>query len=226
MGILDQFEQGLERVVGGAFARTFKSGLQPVEITAALRRELDTRAAVVARDRILVPNRFTVHLAPGDHTKMIGLGEALSDELGQLLRRHATAQGYTFAGPLDISLERDATLREGILRIDSGTVKGDIRWTAILDVDGTRHRITASRTILGRGSDADIVLDDTGASRAHAEIVWDGTRAQIKDLGSTNGTTLDGRRLGTALLEDGGVIQIGRSRIVFRLVPDGSGVRA
>ena len=56
MGLLDNFERGLERVVNGAFAKTFKSGLQPIEITAALRRELDTKAAVVARDRILVPN--------------------------------------------------------------------------------------------------------------------------------------------------------------------------
>ena len=60
MGILDNLERGLERVVNGAFAKTFRSGLQPVEITAALRRELDTKAAVVSRDRILVPNNFTV----------------------------------------------------------------------------------------------------------------------------------------------------------------------
>ena len=55
MGILDNFEKGLERVVNGAFAKTFKSGLQPLEVTAALRRELDTKAAVVSRDRILYP---------------------------------------------------------------------------------------------------------------------------------------------------------------------------
>ena len=48
MGLLDNFEKGLERAVNGAFAKTFKSGLQPVEITAALRRELDTKAAVIS----------------------------------------------------------------------------------------------------------------------------------------------------------------------------------
>ena len=47
MGLLDNFEKGLERAVNGAFAKTFKSGLQPLEITSALRRELDTKAAVV-----------------------------------------------------------------------------------------------------------------------------------------------------------------------------------
>ena len=91
MGILDNFEKGLERVVNGAFAKTFKSGLQPLEVTAALRRELDTKAAVVSRDRILVPNRFTVRLAPGDYERMNNLGPALIDEFTQLVQQHAAA---------------------------------------------------------------------------------------------------------------------------------------
>ena len=52
MGLLDNFEKGLERAVNGAFAKTFRSGLQPVEITSALKREIDTKAAVVSRDRV------------------------------------------------------------------------------------------------------------------------------------------------------------------------------
>lgn len=218
MGILDSLEQGLERVVGGAFARTFKSGLQPVEIAAALRRDLDTRAAIVARDRILVPNRFTVRLAPGDHVKMIGLGDALIDELVQLVQRHAVAQRYSFAGPLSIELVRDGTLSEGVVRIESDTAKGEVRWSPVLEVGGTRRAVTKSRTIIGRGRDADVVIDDQGASRAHAELLWDGKRAQLKDLGSTNGTRLDGAKIETALLEPDSVIEIGRTRIVFRVV--------
>src|SRR5690606_18732582 len=85
LGILDEFEKGLERVVNGAFAKTFKSGLQPLEVTAALRRELDTKAAVVARDRILAPNRFVVRLAPSDFERMSGLGPALIDEFTRLV---------------------------------------------------------------------------------------------------------------------------------------------
>ena len=91
MGILDEFEKGLERVVNGAFAKTFKSGLQPLEVTAALRRELDTKAAFVSRDRILVPNRFRVRLSASDYERMTGLGPALIDEFTQLVQQHATA---------------------------------------------------------------------------------------------------------------------------------------
>ena len=63
MGLLDRFERGLERVVNGAFAKTFRSGVEPVEIAAALRRELDTNARVVSRERILVPNLLTAQLS-------------------------------------------------------------------------------------------------------------------------------------------------------------------
>ena len=98
MGLLDSFEKGLERAVNGAFAKTFKSGLQPIEITSALRRELDTKAAVVARDRILVPNRFTVRLSSGDYAKITAIGPTLVDELSRLVQQHAAAQHYQFSG--------------------------------------------------------------------------------------------------------------------------------
>lgn len=219
MGILDEFEKGLERVVNGAFAKTFKSGLQPLEVTAALRRELDTKAAVVSRDRILVPNRFRVRLSPSDHERMDGLGPALIDEFTQLVQQHATAQHYSFAGGIDIRLERDPALSQGVVRIESENVKGEVTWTPVLDIGGTRHPLTRSRTVIGRGSDADITLDDTGTSRQHIEILWDGKRGQVNDLGSTNGSKLDGRPITKAVLQPGSVIEIGRTRIVFRVLP-------
>ena len=218
MGILDSFERGLERVVNGAFAKTFKSGLQPLEVTAALRRELDTKAAVVSRDRILVPNDFVVHLAPGDYERMTGLGPALVDEFTQLVQQHATAQHYAFAGGISIRLERDAALSEGMVRIDSVNVKGEVAWTPVLDIGGKRYPLHRGRTVIGRGSDADITIDDAGTSRRHVEVAWDGTRAQVTDLGSTNGSTLDGRRITQAPLPPDSVIEIGRTRILFRVL--------
>ncbi|HWH26475.1 MAG TPA: DUF3662 and FHA domain-containing protein [Pseudolysinimonas sp.] len=218
MGVLDSFERGIERVVGGAFARTFKSGLQPLEVTAALRRELDTRAAVVSRERILVPNQFTVRLAPGDHERMTGLGPALIDEFTQLVQSHATAQHYSFAGGISITLERDPSLSEGMVRIDSVNVKGAVAWTPVLEIAGKRYPITQARTIIGRGSDADITIDDTGTSRKHIEILWDGTRGQVNDLGSTNGSKLNGQPLTKAPLPPDSVIELGRTRVVFRVL--------
>ncbi|MBB5633160.1 hypothetical protein BKA04_001383 [Cryobacterium mesophilum] len=224
MGLLDSFEKGLERVVNGAFARTFKSGLQPVEITAALRRELDTKAVVVARDRILVPNRFTVHLAPGDHARMTGIGPTLIDELTQLIQTHATAQRYQFAGGISIRLVEDGTLAEGVVRIESSNVKGEVSWTPILDIGGKRYPITKSHTVIGRGAEADITVDDSGISRRHVEILWDGKRGQVNDLGSTNGSLLNGAPVTKAALPTDSVISIGRTRIVFRVLAQSASI--
>jgi hypothetical protein len=224
LGLLDNFERGLERAVNGAFAKTFKSGLQPVEITSALRRELDTKAAVVARDRILVPNKFTVRLSHADFERMTGLGPTLTDELTQLVQQHAAAQHYSFAGGISIALQEDPSLSQGMIEITSVNVKGTVAWTPVLDIAGKRYPITHSRTVIGRGSDADVTVDDTGISRKHVEILWDGTRAQVNDLGSTNGSLLDGRPVSKAPLPPDSVIDIGRTRIVFRVLAQSADV--
>lgn len=218
MGLLDSFEKGLERAVNGAFAKTFKSGLQPLEITAALRRELDTKAAVVSRDRILVPNKFVVGLSSADYERMHGLGPALIDELVDLVQRHATAQRYSFAGGISVALAENPRLSQGMIDVRSENVQGAVKWTPVLEINGTRHPITHSRTIIGRGSDATITVDDTGISRKHVEVLWDGTRAEVHDLGSTNGSRLNGNPVSRAPLPPDSVIDIGRTRIVFRVL--------
>jgi hypothetical protein len=219
VGILDNFERGLERAVNGAFAKTFRSGLQPVELTSALRKELDTKAAVVARDRVLAPNRFVLRMAGADYERMRSMGAALTDELIDFVQKHAAAQHYRFAGGISIDLVQDADLSVGMLQVESENVKGDVAWTPVLDIDGRHYPLSHSRTVVGRGADADITVDDTGISRRHIMITRDGHRAQAEDLGSTNGSKLDGQPLRKAILEPESVITIGRTRIVFRVLP-------
>ncbi|MDR6867924.1 hypothetical protein J2Y69_002532 [Microbacterium resistens] len=219
MGLLDSFEKGLERAVNGAFAKTFRSGIQPVEIASALRREVDTKAAVVSRDRIIAPSSFVVHLSGEDASAMKGLGSALTDELHSLLSTHARSQGYSFAGPLSITLETDERIPTGTVRVESGAADGRVTWQAVIDVAGTRHPLGRARTVIGRGSDADITISDAGSSRKHAEVLWDGERAMLRDLGSTNGTKVDGEKVREAPLPSDTVITIGRTDLVFRIVP-------
>ena len=138
MGLLDSFEKGLERAVNSAFAKTFRSGIQPVEIASALRSELDKKAAVVSRDRILAPNTFTVRLSPADEEKMAAVGPALLDELDGLVKKHARAQGYSFAGAVTIELRRDESVSTGTLRVDSETAQGRVSWRAVVDVEGSQ----------------------------------------------------------------------------------------
>lgn len=217
MGLLDSFEKGIERAVNSAFAKTFRSGVQPVEIAAALRSELDAKAAVVSRDRILAPNTFEVRMAPADEERMRALGNTLDEELHHLVDAHAAAQGFSFAGPVTISIRPDAQLSTGTVRVASRTAAGQVAWRGVLEVDGKAHPLTKSRTVIGRGTDADITISDAGASRRHAEVLWDGERAMVRDMGSTNGTKLDGHKIGEAALPPDGVISIGHTRLTFRV---------
>ena len=86
----------------------------------------------------------------------------------------------------------------------------------------------ASRNILGRAEDSLVALADRLASRSHAAVRFDTAAAawRLEDLGSRNGTWLDGVRVTTALLADGSLIRVGTTELVFRLsqapVPRGS----
>ncbi|WP_292830733.1 DUF3662 and FHA domain-containing protein [Microbacterium sp.] len=220
MGLLDSFEKGLERAVNSAFAKTFRSGVQPVEVASALRSELDAKAVVVSRDRILAPNTFVVRLAPADAERMDALGPTLEQELHRLVDTHAKAQGFSFAGPVTIAVNADPQLPTGTVRVDSRTAAGEVSWRGVVDIGGDRHPLARGRTVIGRGSDADITIPDAGTSRRHVEILWDGERAMVRDLQSTNGTILDGRKVSEAPLPPDSVVTIGRTDIAFHVIAE------
>jgi len=69
MGMLQRFESRLEQAVSGAFAKAFRSAVQPVELAAALQREVDNSAQILSRNRRLVPNTFVIELSPVDHER-------------------------------------------------------------------------------------------------------------------------------------------------------------
>src|SRR5580698_7059020 len=92
VGVLQSFERRLEGMVEGAFARAFKSELQPVEIASAVQREMDDRAAIVAQGRTLVPNDFVVELAETDYERLEVYADSLSVELANLARDYAREQ--------------------------------------------------------------------------------------------------------------------------------------
>lgn len=219
MGILDGIERGLERAVNSAFAKTFRSGVQPVEISAALKRQLDIGAVIVDRDRVLTPNRFTVRVSPADLAKLRGLGDALERELRSVAAKYAKKQGYQMLGDLDVEIVADDHLSNGVLEIDPESVEGQITWAAALVVGGVQHDLVKGTNVIGRGSDVDIRLSDNGASRRHLEIDWDGETATARDLGSTNGSKVNGQRFSVATLTPDTTITVGTTSLKFVLVP-------
>ncbi|HEV7166745.1 MAG TPA: DUF3662 and FHA domain-containing protein [Micrococcaceae bacterium] len=100
------------------------------------------------------------------------------------------------------------------------------RLQPVLDIDGQRYSLNAPSIVLGRSSEADILIDDTGVSRRHLEIRTENGQSTAVDLGSTNGSYVDGRKVsGSAPLNDGAAISMGRTKIIFRLIPVKNGGR-
>jgi hypothetical protein len=250
VGVLQRFEHRLEGMVEGAFARAFKSELQPVEVASAVQREMDDRAAIVAQGRTLVPNDFVVELADTDYERLEVYADSLGVELATLAREYAREQGYSFVGPVQMRFEGVPELTTGTFRIRSGVIRGttvedgEIRRpasdlprpggsslngrprllvsTADRGPDGSTQRtydLTAPITILGRGTDCDLRLVDPGVSRHHAELRVEDGEVVLVDLGSTNGTFVNGQPIRRVTLVDGTQVTLGRTTLVFRRDP-------
>ena len=310
MNVLRRVERGLEGLVNGPFARVFKSDVQPVEIAAALQRELETASRVLSRDRRLAPNAFVVDLSPHDHEKLAPYAATLTDDLAATTSEYAAGQGYVFPGPVSVTLRVRRELSTGRFAVASQAVGRDqpadrhprerfdaeqyhderahpdpraawaagdapaagvpayadggyeqppgsfvpgfdpepgepSRWEtrtfapaaapadpprqtgrrapfAELHVHGgERVPVEVPGAVIGRATDADVRVDDPGASRRHAEIriVWNGEQYEfwLVDLHSTNGTVVDGERVAEARLGNGSRITIGATTLLLRI---------
>jgi hypothetical protein len=94
------------------------------------------------------------------------------------------------------------------------------RVVAVLSWNGQRRVLDAARAVLGRSREADVQIDDPNVSRRHAEIVQEGSSFWVVDLGSTNGTEVDGRRVQRHRLEEGTSFTIGETTVTFSTEPE------
>lgn len=240
MGVLQKFENRLEQFVSGAFARAFRSAVQPVEVAAALQREVDNSAQILSRNRRLVPNNFHVELSAADHDRLSPYGSTLADELTDMLREHAHEQSYVFTGPVSITFDKTEDLSTGRFRVRSAalakvTATDDRsvtdtavrRAAVILEVNGMKHPLEPPGIVIGRGTEADLQINDPGVSRRHAEIrVSAGQnppKVSVVDLGSTNGMLVNGQRVEQATLDEGGTVKIGNTTMTIRFVTSREG---
>ena len=229
MGVFENLERKLEGAVNGAFARAFKGDVQPVEITARLQKELDAEARLLSRDRKLVPNDFTIGLSRHDYDRLVPYSRTLNSDIIPQLREYAANAGYVFNGPVTIAYELEGELPVGRFTVDSQAVAAAAtpatttairRARLVLEVNGIRHPLSPPGFTLGRGTDADVRINDPGISRLHARVSVRGTddapQVTIEDMGSTNGIVVDGRRVESAQLRDGSRVELGNTRMLVR----------
>jgi hypothetical protein len=217
---LQQFEQRLERLVEGAFAKALKGELQPVELGRRLTREMDLQRSVAVRG-IVAPNYFEISLSAVDFDRFGGFVDVLARELVEAAREHAKSEKYTFVGPIEVAIDRKTNLPKSAFHIVATVVEGTdptVGWLIL--GDGRRVDIADQPVVIGRLADCSIPINDPSASRRHAQISVENGVVFVDDLDSTNGTKVNGRRVQRQRLANGDLITIGTTSFRFEAIAD------
>jgi Protein of unknown function (DUF3662)/Inner membrane component of T3SS, cytoplasmic domain len=234
LGILNEFERRLERVIEGVFTKAFRTGLQPVELANRLLREMEAGKTVGVRE-VWVPNRYVFKLSALDKERFQEAEQALRRELEQVVRDGARERGWGLVGPPTVEFETDPSLKQGEYRCEASLVEGPMPEPApagqapttgasqsgeLVLIEkgrpGEAFPLAKDRVIIGRMGDSDIVLTDPGVSRRHAEVRREDGEFVVADLGSTNGTMVNEATIGERTLEEGDRITIGKTVLEFR----------
>jgi hypothetical protein len=216
---LQQFEDRLERLVEGTLAKPFRSNLQPVEIGRRLTREMDLHRRVGVRG-LIAPNSFSVTLAKADVDRFSNFLDALVRELAEAAREHARNEQYTFVGPIDVQILEGPRLRAGRFSVAAEVIEGPdgLAPAELVLPGGGRIHIEAAPIIIGRMPECAVVLSDPNVSRRHAEVLRVNEAFMVRDLGSTNGTKVNGAPVREQYLQSGDNITVGSTTIVFEML--------
>lgn len=201
----------------GTFARLFRSGIRPIEIGRRLVREMDDQRSLDVRGRTIVPNHYVVELAAADHEQYQEITDSLQRELADAAREHARTEGYTFMGPVQVVLEPSPDRGPGSFEIRAHLREGSggLGAGSLVLPTGERVPLGESTVSFGRRPECTVQLADPNVSRNHAEIRPRGTGWVLLDLGSTNGTRVNGSRVRSHELADGDEITFGSTNVVF-----------
>jgi hypothetical protein len=212
---LQGFERRLERVFEGMFAKAFRSGLEPVELGRRLAREIDRQRRVGSRGTI-APNQFAYTLSHADMERFASFADALTSELAEAARIEAKDEGYRFLGPVEVTLTEDPALSPGTFDLAAQIVgaPGGAVGSLVLP-GGERVQLGDEPITLGRLDECDVVLNDATVSRRHAEVHRVDDGYEVVDLGSRNGTRVNGRGVVRERLDDGDELSVGAVGLRF-----------
>ncbi len=235
MSLIGDFEERLERAVDGFFARLFRSGVHPVEIGKRLLRVMEDGRTVALR-RTYVPNVYRISVGDKDYEKLEPLEPKLVEELEIFVGEAARQRQWSLPDSPRVTFTTDPKLGQGEFRIVAEAVslrepgaaqeapargrkaESSGRPTLVLMSDDQELKtLPLERRIrIGRQSDNDLVVTDPGVSRHHAEVINTNGTCTLHDLGSTNGTYVNGTVVSEHALRDGDRISLGSTVVEFR----------
>lgn len=245
MGLLRRFEKSLEKAFEEPFAKVFKGEVHPLEVARRVLREMDEGRVLGVND-VLAPNRYLVSLSPEDYTHLEGVLETMCGEMESLVINYANRKGYHLKTRPRLEFRKDDNLGLGQFRVQASFEEavgvGSETESAVRNVplraredrlgvlnilsgelSGSSYRLNKGRVRIGRAAENDIVLADPKVSRFHAEIERIREGYVLRDLGSTNGTLIGGRRVRERLLENGDILSLGDVKMRFELNEDWRG---
>jgi len=245
MGPLRKFEKRLEKMFEQPFTKVFKGGVHPLEIARRLIRESDD-AKVLGVSGVMAPNHFVVSLSPPDFERLSGVAGSLAAEMEALVITHTNQKDYHLLTRPRVEFERDPSLREGEFTVvasldepaalpptvrDGGAAQrqvpsqGHLGVLTVISGEGAGQSLNLDmdRARIGRAEENDLVLTDPRASRFHAEVGHVPAGYVVRDLGSTNGTMVKGRKVQERLLVDGDTLTVGETELRFEFIPDPRG---
>jgi hypothetical protein len=236
-------ERSFENIFDGLFSRAFKSGVKPLQLGRKLLQLVDDEREVDAQGRRVVPNSYLIQLSPHDREGFADVEPTLVQELTAALREYITQEGYHVDGKARVALHTNPDLRRGKFDVECRNIVADTpaepaaaespatptlsvvpnppsafdHPPAVLTLPGgQRIELHEGHYVLGRHLQNDIVLNDTNVSRRHAEFVSAAGEVTVKDLGSTNGTKVNGVLVtNEQLLQHGDVINFGTAQVRF-----------
>ena len=215
---LQQVERRLERLVEGVFSKAFRGGLQPVELARRVVREMEAGRTVSTRGTV-APNHAVITISEEDAERFESFADALVLELEEAMREHARDRQYRFIGPVKVELYQDPDLGKSdhtvVVEVRQGP--GGMPAAALVLGDGSRIAIGEDPVTIGRSPESEIKLTDSTVSRRHAEVVRDGDAWILRDVGSSNGTKVNGAAIAEHVLEDGDEIKVGAVTLRFEM---------
>jgi Protein of unknown function (DUF3662)/FHA domain len=218
VSFLAKIEEACAQFIERAFAKTFPSDVEPAQIA---RKLVSTMEAQTRADegRPSAPAAYAVYVSPEDYERLAEHAEYLQRAWAELLQDLAAKVGVTFTGgEARVSMAPRASVPLGAVAIEvEGAAARDAQFSLrmVKGVPPDRVYSIEGATRVGRGEESQIVLVDPSVSRAHAIVEVDGAQPVVRDLGSTNGTFVNGRRVSVEALRDGDELLFGNTRMRF-----------
>jgi hypothetical protein len=226
MSLFARIEQACAAFIERAFAKTFPSDLEPAHVARKLVATMESRTHG-DNGHLLAPGSYLVYMNPDDFLRLSEHRVYLEREWAELLREMASRVGIYFfdggpnvameareempRGAVDVAVANDVTIKVTSASAPLQTKRLQLRMLKGVPAYGVY--LIEGRTTVGRSEESDIFLVDPSVSRNHASLTVEGDAVLVQDLGSTNGTYVNGDRVVKTHLVPGDVLIFGNTQL-------------